>query len=527
MKSFKSDTEVIEYFNISLDLVNKINGFYPNFFNLVIEKYPNAEPVKWFICFLTVSCIYGILNIGKLLIDLVPDSIEKMDCSYNFQICCQYGNLEMAKWVKGTFKYVDVHRNGELPFRSACANGHLHIANWLCSSFPDIDIYNCQFHAFLSACRNGHLPIVIWLFNKSDSTYLQTKAQSFFMWACYNGHLKVIKFLIDKFSNIDVHYGNDNVFRCTCGYGHLNVVKWLFNNYPEINIHAHNDDAFKQAFYNGRIKIVNWMVNKFHFYNFNEYEALFRNACYRNDVDACLIISRLYPEIYEKLKDPDQAIETMFTFISKNNPEFYEWIIRRFINDTKEKNLSTNYKSIIINLSEQKIVTDNTEIDDKYDEYDEKYDNEEDDCDNYDIECVYSECEFESDDNTEVDSGNEDSVGKESIDEIVSIVEEVVDDIVDNTNNYDDVSVYEFIDDSDEDEFEYTEEYESDEIKEEEVEGIEEEVKGEVEVNGEVNRKVEVEGMEEEVKEVYVNGVVDEEYIESSCDQSGWGCIIA
>ena len=55
---------------------------------------------------------------------------------------------------------INISAKDEHSFLLACDYGHLEVAKWLLSVKPDIDISN---HAFCYACLNGHLEVAKWL----------------------------------------------------------------------------------------------------------------------------------------------------------------------------------------------------------------------------------------------------------------------------------------------------------------------------------------------------------------------------
>ena len=49
-----------------------------------------------------------------------------------FRYSCDYGNIEIAKWLY-SLGNVNIHANNDYAFRYSCDNGHIEIAKWLYS----------------------------------------------------------------------------------------------------------------------------------------------------------------------------------------------------------------------------------------------------------------------------------------------------------------------------------------------------------------------------------------------------------
>ena len=58
-----------------------------------------------------------------------------------FRYSCQYGYLNIAKWLVSIFGDINIHAENDYAFRWSCENGHRNIIKWLVSNFTDIDIH--------------------------------------------------------------------------------------------------------------------------------------------------------------------------------------------------------------------------------------------------------------------------------------------------------------------------------------------------------------------------------------------------
>ena len=167
------------------------------------------------------SCIFGNLNVVKFYKNKIND--EKLD-KY-FYLSCEYGHLDIAKWLYTLNGKIKIHYGNEGPFRLSCENGYLHIAQWIYSLDGEIYIHMYDDYAFRWSCKNGHLNIAQWLYSLDNK--------------------------------IDIHIGADWAFIKSCKYGHLSVVQWLYSLDGEINIHANNDYAFKRS----PQHILDWLLS--------------------------------------------------------------------------------------------------------------------------------------------------------------------------------------------------------------------------------------------------------------------------
>ena len=89
------------------------------------------------------------------------------DNNYAFCCACEYGHLEVAKWLVDTFGLTinNVRSKDNFAFRLTCENGHLEVAKWLVDKFGlnIADVKSQNNYAFCSACENGHLNIMQFL----------------------------------------------------------------------------------------------------------------------------------------------------------------------------------------------------------------------------------------------------------------------------------------------------------------------------------------------------------------------------
>lgn len=138
----------------------------------IYEKYPNINleqrnkkfPEK---CYL-YACISGNIEFVKWLYEIKPDWKEN---NFAFGCCCNYGQLEIAKYLLNKHSSIDISQLDELPFRVVCENGYLEIAKWLLDVKPNINVRAEDDYAFVYAAQRDHCDVTEWLASCYPETY--------------------------------------------------------------------------------------------------------------------------------------------------------------------------------------------------------------------------------------------------------------------------------------------------------------------------------------------------------------------
>jgi len=91
-----------------------------------------------------------------LLVQWLATRLElgSIDGNTALKTACQFGRLEILKWLWHNVPVSDLNDVMDSCFRLCCENGHLEMAKWLWTNLclpDDADL-------FKSACDNGHLP---------------------------------------------------------------------------------------------------------------------------------------------------------------------------------------------------------------------------------------------------------------------------------------------------------------------------------------------------------------------------------
>jgi hypothetical protein len=180
-----------------------------------------------------------------LLDDLLNVNIHK-DNDMAFRLCCQNGNITVAKWLFETYPNIDVRACGDYAFKKACKNGHKNVAKWLLEINTDININDDREYAFRMSCGHGFLDVAKWLYKKTPNMNHNAMCNSF-IWSCYHGHLEIAKWLCKTGTCIDIHQCEEEYFMAACYRNNSKILKWMLEKWPDINIYTRNYHAFIYA----------------------------------------------------------------------------------------------------------------------------------------------------------------------------------------------------------------------------------------------------------------------------------------
>lgn len=149
---------------------------------------------------LLFACENNRPNVAKWIYSL--DFVNKDTCKSHlekyFDKGCKKGTFEIIKWIY-SLNVFDLGWTNEYLFQICCEHGHLQMAKWFLSIDNTIDIHANDNKAFRDACKNCHLEVAQFLFQ------LDTK---------------------DKF---DIHYENDEVIRSFDLMNKLDTLRWYFS----------------------------------------------------------------------------------------------------------------------------------------------------------------------------------------------------------------------------------------------------------------------------------------------------------
>jgi len=213
---------------------------------------------------------------------------------------CKKGNLIEAREIYDKYK-PNIHKNNELVFKYACNYGYLDVTKWLYSLEDKPDIHIDNERPFILACLNGKIEIVKWLCLLEDKPNIHANNDKAFRLACSNGHIEIAKWLMTLEDKPNIHANNDKAFSNTCKYGYLEFAQWLYNLEDKSDIHANNDEAFRNACYNRRINIVEWLSTICDDYYIEIENNIIKNWKIKNNLQD-LYDNKEYDKIIDKLK---------------------------------------------------------------------------------------------------------------------------------------------------------------------------------------------------------------------------------
>ena len=157
------------------------------------------------------SCIHNNL-LCEYLLETREDINIHLNMEQPFKMCCQYGNLNLAKilvnFSRKKDKLIDIHIDNEFCFRMTCEKNHFIMAKWLFNlsktkEFTIIDIHEVGEYAFTSCCGEGNFEIAKWLIDLSKSSKeiglinINVYDDSPFKYALFDGHYEIAIWLLD------------------------------------------------------------------------------------------------------------------------------------------------------------------------------------------------------------------------------------------------------------------------------------------------------------------------------------------
>ena len=121
------------------------------------DNYKRSNKFYQLIKFGNLQALQSFYNFNSDKIDISAENEQA------FSYACEFGHLEIAKWLFLIKPDIDISAENEYAFRYASKNGHLEMAKWLLQIKPDIDISADNEFAFRYASANEHYELANWL----------------------------------------------------------------------------------------------------------------------------------------------------------------------------------------------------------------------------------------------------------------------------------------------------------------------------------------------------------------------------
>ena len=208
------------------------------------------------------ACCGGCQELAKCLSEGVDFlSMGPAHMSWLFELMCELGHLEVARWMISVMPGIDPLHFTWSPFRTACRHGHLEFAQWLLTTlYPTLpgfradDLHDCLFCCYSASASASASASVSLGFETV------TIAASAFEGACANGHLRVAQWIVQMVPRFDISAHNGYALRNACKNGKLIIVQWLFALMPEMNLGVHYHEPFRAACRKGHFSVVRWFL---------------------------------------------------------------------------------------------------------------------------------------------------------------------------------------------------------------------------------------------------------------------------
>jgi hypothetical protein len=209
-----------------------------------------------------------------------------------FESCCEYGNIEIAKWLLSEFNCIKIYngggRNMNRSLMMCCKKGKLEIAKWIYNYYVDNKITDniVWKYLFETACRMNQLVCAQWIYSLHD-TIIET-CHYMFSRCCdmglldvakwlysigrgynihnifsYSTHKNIIEWLLTLDDRIDIHFNNEQVFIRICFISDLETAKWFYSLDPikKIDTHANNEEAYRMSFQYHKNETCKWLYS--------------------------------------------------------------------------------------------------------------------------------------------------------------------------------------------------------------------------------------------------------------------------
>lgn len=323
----------------------------------------------------------------------ITNSYGDVEHQLAFNKACEFGKIEIAKWLYSLDYNIDFHYDSDLILILACQNNYFELVKWLYdtsndNTFIKIDldvdfgapIYevlvneNIEFarwihektnykivgtDTFVLLCKANKLISTKWIMqsynNESGNvnqglleslSYDKNLRYSMFQSVCEKGYFEMLKWLIDLYNMEDLldddirHYGisyhewfypDSFILNNLLMNGHLNIIKYFKEKYDINGEHKICVYSFNLACGNGHKSIIEFVLNKDEKYK--NYISLigFTLACKNKDVEYLNWLLDLNPSLidFNELDENDINKQPFRNACLHNNADVAKWLISK------------------------------------------------------------------------------------------------------------------------------------------------------------------------------------------------------
>lgn len=198
---------------------------------------------------------------------------------------CTHDHSDIVKWLWETYlsdqeEWLKKYRGNTILkydnkdpdnfiFEMVCENGCLNTAKWLLKTFDWMRRHHCQNRKIFGyTCRSGSLDMIQWIWKISTIKEDIIECINYtFSGSCTNDHLDVAKWLLkialENHRYINLYSPITSPFESSLRTYGNNVPKWLWNlsvkNGRKYNLHAKNDYPFRMACIGYDLTTVKWL----------------------------------------------------------------------------------------------------------------------------------------------------------------------------------------------------------------------------------------------------------------------------
>lgn len=155
------------------------------------------------------ACKTGDIKQAQFLLEVNPTILITSKKNKGFKIACRFGHLNIAKWIYRLKPEIDISEKNEILYVRVCSSGKLEIVKWFYELKSDWKEYSM---AFGCCCNYGELETARYLLSKHPTLNFSLFDELPFRVACEKGLFEMAKWLIEMKPSIDVRAKEDYAF---------------------------------------------------------------------------------------------------------------------------------------------------------------------------------------------------------------------------------------------------------------------------------------------------------------------------